>query len=96
MTAITMFDTGEYIFAIKELNDGFDFPEIDTLIEAKMKDKEAKPAEFGMDVVALDARINYLFGDLERAYNASKMPESPAPEVVEKVNNFVIGLRLDN
>jgi predicted nucleotidyltransferase len=96
MTAEVMFNTGEFVFDIRELNNHFDYPEVDLLLGAKMKEKEALPADHGMDPVQLDGRINHLFGTMEAAYKASKLPDGPEPEVLEKLNNFIIGLRLDN
>lgn len=96
MTAEVMFNTGDFVFDIRKLNDHFDYPEIDLLLGAKMKEKEALPADYSMDPVQLDNRINHLFGTMEAAYKASKLSDGPEPEVFEKLNNFVIGLRLDN
>jgi len=95
MAGIYVLQTGQIQPNIEILNDYFKLPEVKKLIELKKSGKEIEPVPTEIDNGQLEKRINELFERIDKAYENSKMPEKPTDEEVEKINEFLVGVRKD-
>jgi predicted nucleotidyltransferase len=89
LTGVHLLETGEVVAHLPTLNERFRLPFVPDLIARKAS------AEFGTltgeDAAFHRAQLDAWEGRLDRAYEASKLPEEPP---VEGVDRFLIGLRL--
>jgi predicted nucleotidyltransferase len=91
LTGIHMMRSGEVVANITVLNDEFRLPCVTELVERKRHGAE-KSALRESDIAEHAPYLDRLESDLESAYAASHLPETP--QTAAALDDFVVGLRL--
>ncbi len=94
MGGIYCLQTGLIKPNIEELNKHFKIKEVTKLLEIKREGLENEPLK-DLEEGILDDKIKDLFDKIDEAYLKCKMPEKPTDEEIEKINKFLIKLRLE-
>ncbi|HLD37800.1 MAG TPA: nucleotidyltransferase domain-containing protein [Candidatus Nanoarchaeia archaeon] len=93
MAGIYVLQTGIIQPNMEELNKHFKIKEVNKLLKIKREGLENEPLK-DLEEGCLDRIIKELFDKIDEAYAKSKIPELPDKEDVEKINKFLISLRM--
>lgn len=93
MAGIYVLQTGIIKPNIEELNKHFKIREVDKLLKIKREGLENEPLR-DLEEGKLDEIIKEMFDRIDAAYTKSKIPELPEEEDIDKINKFLINLRM--
>lgn len=95
MAGIHALQTGRIEPNAETLNKYFKIPEVRKLVKLKRDGVEVSIVPDSLDAGNLEARINDLFDRIDKAFERSKIPDKPSDEDLNKINEFLVGIRKD-
>lgn len=93
LTGIHLMRSGEVVSHIRVLNEHFQLPQIDELVDRKRQGAEKMPLEQA-EMSAHEAYLDALESELQAAHDASSLPLEPTS--TEALDDFVVRLRLES
>jgi len=94
LAGIHVLETGRIQPSLVELNKYFKIKELDVLIKHKIESTEEAEVKDLNESGRFDELILPLCDRMDRAYLRSKLPEEPDEEDVQRINSWLIDLRL--
>jgi predicted nucleotidyltransferase len=87
-------ETGKIQPNIRELLKYWKIPLVKEIVELKKQGAENEEVQNYIDSGELDVIIPEMFKRLDRAYDRSKIPENSELDVVNEIDDFILGLRV--